>query len=357
MSARTDHRAAAPGTRARSRRGREIHLAARPRGLPTPDDFRLVEVDVPDPGPGEVLIRNELMSVDPYMRGRMDAGPSYMPPFELDAPLDGGAIGRVERSGDPRFAPGQLVSHALGWRDWALVPARHVRAVDDTVAPASAWLGVLGAPGWTAYVGLLEIGALRAGDIVFVSGAAGAVGSLAGQIAKLRGHDVIGSVGSPEKVAHVRDELGFDAAFDYHDGPVAELLAAAAPDGIDLYFDNVGGEHLEAAIGAMRHHGRIAVCGSISTYNAVDPPPGPRNLDLLFARRITIRGFMVRDHRDRYDDFVRDVSAWLRDGRIVYRETFVDGLERAPEALIGLLRGANTGKMLVRLSPDASPDE
>jgi NADPH-dependent curcumin reductase CurA len=226
-----------------------------------------------------------------------------------------------------------------------------VRAVDETVAPASAWLGVLGAPGWTAYVGLLEIGALRDGDVVFVSGAAGAVGSLAGQIAKLRGHTVIGSAGSPQKVAFLRDELGFDAAFDYHDGPVAELLADAAPDGIDLYFDNVGGEHLEAALGAMRLHGRVAVCGSISSYNAVERPAGPRNLDLLFARRITMRGFMVRDHRDRYDDFVRDVSAWLRDGRIVHRETYADGLENAPQALIDLLRGANTGKMLVRLAP------
>jgi len=333
------------------RRGREIHLAARPHGLPTPRDFRLVEVDVPDPVEGEVLVRNELTSVDPYMRGRMDAGPSYMPAFELDAPLDGGAIGRVVASGDGRFSPGQLVSHALGWRDYALVPARHVRAVDETLAPASAYLGVLGAPGWTAYVGLFDVGALRDGDVVFVSGAAGAVGSLAGQLAKLRGHRVVGSAGSPAKVAHLLDELGFDAAFDYHAGPVAELLAAAAPEGIDVYFDNVGGEHLEAALGAMRLHGRVAVCGSISTYNAVERPAGPRNLDLLFARRITMRGFMVRDHRDRYDDFVRDVSGWLRDGRIVYRETFVDGLENAPQALIGLLRGANTGKMLVRVAP------
>jgi hypothetical protein len=335
------------------RRGREIHLARRPVGLPTPDDFRIVEVDVPDPGPGEVLVRNTLMSVDPYMRGRMDDRPSYMPPFELDQPLDGGAIGRVEASGDPAFSPGQLVSHGVGWRDWSIVPARHVREIDPDAAPPGAYLGVLGAPGWTAYVGLLDIAALRDGDVVFVSGAAGAVGSLVCQIAKLRGHTVIASAGSPAKVAHLRDELGVDAAFDYHDGPVAELLAAAAPDGIDVYFDNVGGEHLEAAIGAMRLHGRVAICGSISTYNAVDPPPGPRNLDLVFARRLTLRGFMIRDHRDRFEDFRRDVTQWLREGRIRYRETVVDGLERAPEALIGLLQGENLGKMLVRIEEGA----
>jgi NADPH-dependent curcumin reductase CurA len=332
--------------------GREIHLAARPSGLPAASDFRTVEVGVPDPGPGELLVRNTLMSVDPYMRGRMNDGPSYMPAFELDAPLDGGAIGRVVASGDQRFAPGDLVSHGLGWRDYALLPAKHARHVDERLAPASAFLGVLGAPGWTAYVGLLDVGALRDDDVVFVSGAAGAVGSLAGQIAKLRGHRTIGSAGSPEKVAHLRDELGFDAAFDYHDGPVAEQLAAAAPDGIDLYFDNVGGDHLEAALRAMRLHGRVAVCGSISSYNAQERPPGPRNLDLLFARRITMRGFMVRDHRDRYDDFVRDVSAWLRDGRISYRETIADGLDTAPDAFIGMLGGANTGKMLVRIADD-----
>jgi NADPH-dependent curcumin reductase CurA len=198
-------------------------------------------------------------------------------------------------------------------------------------------------------VGLLDIGELRDGDVVFVSGAAGAVGSVAGQIAKLRGHHVIGSAGSAAKVAYVRDELGFDAAFDYHDGPVAEQLAAAAPDGIDLYFDNVGGDHLEAAIGAMRLHGRVAACGAISGYDAAQAPPGPRNLDLLFRRRLTMRGFIVLDHRDRFDDFTRDIGGWLRDGRITYRETVVHGLERAPSALLGLLHGENTGKMVVDL--------
>jgi NADPH-dependent curcumin reductase CurA len=209
---------------------------------------------------------------------------------------------------------------------------------------------VLGMPGLTAYVGLLDIAALREGDVVFVSGAAGAVGSLAGQIAKLRGHTVIGSAGSPEKVRHVLDELGFDAAFDYHDGRVAELLAAAAPDGIDVYFDNVGGEHLEAAIGALRTYGRVAMCGAISVYNATEPPPGPRNMFQCVGKRLTLRGFIIRDHGDRADAFYREVGGWLREGRIKAPETIVEGgIEQAPQAFIDLLRGANTGKMLVRL--------
>lgn len=337
-------------------RTREIHLAARPEGALTPAAFRFVTRGLPDPGPGEVLVANTLMSVDPYMRGRMDPGPSYMPAFELNRPLDGGAVGRVVASGAPEVPVGTLVTHGLGWREHSLVAARHVRPIDDGVAAPGAYLGVLGSPGWTAYVGLLEIGALREDDVVFVSGAAGAVGSIAGQIAKLRGHRVIGSAGSAEKVAYLRDELGFDAAFDYHDGATADALATAAPDGIDLYFDNVGGEQLEAALDAMRMFGRVAVCGAITGYDAAQRPPGPSNLHLLFARRITMRGFMVRDHRDRFDDFRRDVTGWLADGRLRSRETVVDGgLDAAPDAMIGLLRGDNVGKMLVRLADDPGP--
>ncbi len=205
-------------------------------------------------------------------------------------------------------------------------------------------------PGLTAYVGLLDIAALREGDVVFVSGAAGAVGSLAGQIAKLRGHTVIGSAGSPEKVAYVRDELGFDTAFDYHDGPVHKQLRAAAPDGIDVYFDNVGGDHLEAAIGALNTHGRVAMCGSISTYNATEPVPGPRNMFEIVGRRLSLRGYIILDHYDRHAAFAQEVGAWVRDGRVKFRETIVDGgIEAAPQAFIDLLRGANTGKMVVRL--------
>src|SRR5687767_86817 len=300
---------------------REIQLAARPVGEPAPDDFTLAEVDVPDePGEGEVIVRNTWMSVDPYMRGRMNDRKSYVPPFRIGAPLEGGAVGEVVASRSD-VEVGRHVLHQLGWREYAVVPAEHARVVDVEQVPAQAYLGVLGMPGLTAYVGLLDIGGLREGDVVFVSGAAGAVGSLAGQIAKLRGHRVIGSAGSPEKVAFVRDELGFDAAFDYHDGPVADRLREAAPDGIDLYFDNVGGEHLEAAIGALNTHGRVAMCGAISAYNATEPPPGPRNMFQCVGKRLTLRGFIIRDHSERLPDFVRDVGGWLREGRIAYRET------------------------------------
>src|SRR4051794_18659955 len=249
----------------------EIQLAARPHGEPKPTDFRVAEASVPDkPGAGEVLVRNLWMSVDPYMRGRMNDVKSYVPPFQLDAALDGGAVGEVVAAGEEveGVAEGDIVLHGLGWREHALVPGKHARKVDTQIAPPQAYLSVLGMPGLTAYAGLIEVAGLREDDVVFVSGAAGAVGSIAGQIAKLRGHVVIGSAGSPEKVAYVTDELGFDAAFDYHDGPVADRLAEAAPDGIDVYFDNVGGEHLEAAIGALNLNGRVAMCGAISNYNA-----------------------------------------------------------------------------------------
>jgi hypothetical protein len=328
---------------------RQIVLAARPKGEPTPADFRLEDAALPDPGEGEVLVRNRWMSVDPYMRGRMNDARSYVPPFQVDAPLDGGAVGEVVASADPRVPEGATVLHGLGWRELALVPAKRVQVVDAQAAPAQAYLGALGMPGLTAYVGLLDIAGLREGDVVFVSGAAGAVGSLAGQIAKVRGHTVIGSAGSAEKVALLREELGFDAAFNYKDGRVRDLLRAAAPGGIDVYFDNVGGEHLEAAIGSLRLHGRVALCGAISAYNATAPVPGPNNLNQAIGKRLTLRGFIVSDHSARAADLLAEVGPALADGRIVVRETVVEGLEAAPQAFIDLLRGANTGKMLVRL--------
>jgi NADPH-dependent curcumin reductase CurA len=332
------------------RTGREIHLAARPAGEPKPTDFRVVEVEVPDPGPGEVLVRNTWMSVDPYMRGRMNDAKSYVPPFRIDAPLEGGVVGEVVASRAEGIEQGDVVLHQLGWRELAVLEGDAVRKLDTSLAPPQAFLSVLGMTGLTAYVGLLDIAGLRDEDgTVFVSGAAGAVGSLAGQIAKLRGHRVVGSAGSPEKVAHLVDDLGFDAAFDYHDGPVADLLAGVAPEGIDVYFDNVGGEHLEAAIGALRMHGRAALCGSISAYNATEPPPGPRNMSQITGKRLTLRGFIVSDHGARMRDFIGEVGGWLAEGRLHHRETVVEGLERAPEAFIGLLRGENTGKMLVKL--------
>jgi NADPH-dependent curcumin reductase CurA len=328
---------------------REIHLASRPLGWPTEDNFRLVEVAVPDPGPGELLVRNSVMSVDPYMRGRMNDFPSYVPPFVVDRPLEGGAVGEVLVSGSADVKPGDVVRHSLGWRDYAVVPARDARVVDTAIAPASAYLGVLGMPGLTAYAGLVEVAALRPGDVVFVSAAAGAVGSLAGQIARLRGAArVVGSAGSAAKVAWVR-ELGFDAAFDYHDGPVRRSLKAAAPEGIDVYFDNVGGDHLDVAIAALRPHGRVAMCGAIAAYNASQPMTAPRNLVMAIGKRLTLRGFIVGDFERLRPAFLTEMGAWLQSGQVTYRETFVDGLANAPAAFLGLLRGDNVGKMLVQL--------
>ncbi|MFI7073927.1 NADP-dependent oxidoreductase [Micromonospora sediminicola] len=328
---------------------REIHLASRPQGWPTADNFRLVTTEVPTPGPGQVVVRNQFMSVDPYMRGRMNDVKSYVPPFALDAPLDGGAIGEVVAGEAEGVKPGDVVLHGFGWREYALVDARAVRRVDPGLAPVSAYLSVLGMTGLTAYAGLLDVAAMKPGETVFVSGAAGAVGSMVGQIAKLRGAGrVIGSAGSRAKVERLT-ALGFDAAFDYHDGPVYEQLKAAAPDGVDVYFDNVGGDHLEAAIGAMNLHGRAAICGMIAQYNATEPPAAPRNLALVIGKRLTLRGFLVGDHGHLREQFVQEMAGWLRDGRLSYDETVIDGIEQAPEAFLGLLRGENLGKMLVRL--------
>ena len=333
---------------------REWQLARRPHGEPVPEDFRLVEVDRPDPGPGQVVVRTIAMSVDPYMRGRMSATRSYAPSWELGEAMQGGAVGQVVASRAEAVPEGTLVLHGLGWRDVAVLDAAHVSVVEPLASlPLSLYLGVLGMPGLTAWTGLFRIAAFAAGDAVFVSGAAGAVGSLVGQFARLRGAArVVGSAGSAEKVRWLTSELGFDAAFDYHDGAVADLLAAAAPEGIDVYFDNVGGEHLEAAIGALTVHGRAALCGSISTYNAVSAPPGPRNMGLMVGKRLTLRGFLVGDHADERPEFIDTVSGWLRDGSLVARETVVDGLDDAVQAFLALLSGGNTGKMVVRLAPD-----
>jgi NADPH-dependent curcumin reductase CurA len=328
----------------------EVQLAARPVGEPTPDDFRLAEVDIPDPGSGQLLVRNRWMSVDPYMRGRMNDVKSYVPPFALDAPLEGAAVGEVVASVDERFREGDWVLHQLGWRELALLSADAAQPIDADLAPPSAYLGVLGMPGLTAYVGLLDIAAYQDGEPVFVSGAAGAVGSLVGQLAKLRGSFVVGSAGSPEKVAFLKDDLGFDAAFNYRDGSVHQLLREAAPEGIDVYFDNVGGEHLEAALVALHNHGRVAMCGAISVYNATEPPPGPRGMTVVVQKRLTLKGFIITDHFNRLEAFRQEVGPLVRDGRVRFRETVVRGLEHAPEAFIGLLRGENLGKMVVEIS-------
>jgi len=333
-----------------SQTSREIQLAARPVGEPKQSDFRLAEVEVPDPGPGEVLVRNRWMSVDPYMRGRMTDRPSYVPPFQIGATLEGGAVGEVVASNAPELAAGTTVLHNLGWREYAVVPAGAATPVDTGAAPEQAFLGILGMPGLTAYVGLLDMAGLRDGDVVFRLRRGGCrrqprrpdrQGARAPcrRQRRLRGE---GRLPDPASSASTRPSTTTH-------GDVYAQLHDAAPDGIDVYFDNVGGEHLEAAIAAMRPFGRIALCGAISQYNATEPPPGIRNLVFAVGKRLTLRGFIVTDNFGRMPDFVRDVGGWLREGKIRYRETVVEGIERAPDAFIGLLRGENTGKMLVKL--------
>lgn len=329
----------------------EIRLAARPHGKPTPEDFAQVRVERPAPAGGQVLVRNLLMSVDPYMRGRMNDVKSYMPPFRIGEPLTGGAVGEVVESRSDSFSAGDVVLHFAGWREYAAVDAGDAVAVDPESAPLGAYLGVLGTTGLTAYAGLTEVAQFAEGDTVFVSAAAGAVGSVVGQLARFRGAKrVIGSAGTPEKIRHLTEDLGFDAAFNYHDGSVGDQLAAAAPEGIDVYFDNVGGDHLEAAIDNANLHARVAVCGMISQYNATEPAAAPRNLTQLIAKRLRIEGFLVLDFSQLTERFHAEVAPLVREGKLHYQETIMDDLENAPQAFLDMLDGANTGKMLVRIS-------
>jgi len=331
-----------------ARKAIEIHLASRPYGAPSTANFELVEVVTPEPGPGEVVVRNRYLSVEPYMRARMDPGESYIPRFEIGEPLEGGAVGTVLESRSPELEPGDVVLHQHGWREVAIGRAEAFEKLDAADIPPSSYLGGLGGPGLAAYVGVVDIGRVQVGDTVFVSGAAGAVGSMAGQIARLKGASrVIGSAGSAEKLKYLTEELGFDAALNYKEGPIVDQLAEAAPEGIDVFFDNVGREHLEAAIAVMNDHGRMALCGAIADHN--DQRPGPRNLFQLVLKRISSRGFIIVDHLDRMPAFRREAEQWLRDGEIVMRESLVDGIEHTPDALVGLYRGDSIGKRLVRL--------
>jgi NADPH-dependent curcumin reductase CurA len=332
---------------------RIVTLVSRPHQRPTPENFAVEEQSVGELSPGQVLVRNAYMSVDPAMRGRMEPTEKhYTTNFSVGGPLDGSAIGRVVASRADRFAPGDFVRHRLGWRDYAVVDASAATIVDAALAPLPTWLGVLGQTGFTAYVGLRRAGELHEGDVVFVSAAAGAVGSAAGQFARLLGASrVIGSAGGAEKARILVDELGFDEGIDYRAG-LAEGLAAAAPDGIDLYFDNVGGDHLVAALYALKVRGRVALCGMISTMEDASSAPGVQHLIQAVLKRLTLRGFIVRDHEDIRPEFEKQVANWLRTGELLSRQTVVDGLENSVDAFLGLLSGANVGKMLVRLSDD-----
>jgi|SRR5579871_2279990 len=335
-------------------RSREIRLKSRPAGLPSPDNFELAELTVGEPSRGQILVHNIFMSVDPYMRGRMVDRASYVPPFQIGEPLNGGAVGKVVAvHGNPKFREGDYVLNFSGWREWFLTAGGELQKIDPTLAPIQAYLGALGMPGLTAYAGLLRVGQLKDGERIFVSAASGAVGAVVCQIAKNKGCFVVGSAGSDEKCTWLEREAGVDLAINYRTaGPISAALKKAMPEGIDVYFENVGGEHLDAALANMRLNGRIAVCGMIAQYNDTAPPPGPANFIMVLPQRLTIKGFIVSDYLDLMPEFLRDMATWMKAGKMKWRETIVDGIENAPEAFIGLFKGENFGKMLVRLAQE-----
>ena len=335
---------------------REIHLTEYPTGMPSENNFKLVQVEIPEPTKeGEFLVRNIWMSVDPYMRGRMrkEEGNSYIPPFKLGQPLEGACIGQVISSKNNQFAVGVYVLGNFGWREYWLSNGTDVIKVNPKIAPIQSFLGTFGMPGLTAYVGLLKMGELKEEDTVFVSAASGAVGSIACQIAKIKNCHVIGSAGSEEKVKWLVDQAGIDYAFNYKkvDDISAELIKIC-PNKIDIYYDNVGGKHLEASLNNMKIFGRIVLCGMISQYNTDTPLPGPSNLFLAIANRLKLQGFIVRDHYDMLNEFYVSMAKWVSEGRIKWKETMVEGIENAPKAFIGLFKGENFGKMLVKVGPD-----
>ncbi|MGE5567285.1 MAG: NADP-dependent oxidoreductase [Parcubacteria group bacterium] len=329
---------------------REVRLKSRPEGMPQPGNFEVASVDLPDPGAGEVQVKNLFMSVDPYMRGRMYDRPSYVPPFQIGEALQGGAVGEVVASNDPNLKVGDIVQSMFGWRERFNAPAAAVQKIDTHGLPPQAFLGVAGMPGMTAYVGLLKIAALKEGDVVFVSAAAGAVGSVVCQIAKIKGCTVIGSAGGDEKTAFLR-EIGVDHVIDYKKVPnLTKALMEAAPKGIDVYFENVGGEHLEAALEAAKPFARFAMCGMISQYNATEPPKGPSNIMYVVGKRIRMEGFIVSDHFDMLPQFLKDMSEWIGSGKLKWKETVDEGIDAAPGAFLKLFKGENLGKMLVKLA-------
>jgi NADPH-dependent curcumin reductase CurA len=334
--------------------GKRILLASRPVGEPKDSDIRIEDMPVPAPGPGEMLLRTLWLSLDPYMRGRMSDAPSYATPVAIGQVMEGRTVSEVVASNLEGYARGDMVLSPSGWQTHALSRGRLTRKIDPSIAPVSTALGVLGMPGMTAYTGLLDIGQPKAGETVVVSAASGAVGSVVGQIAKIKGARAVGIAGGPAKCRYVVDELRFDACIDHRAPDMAEQLKAACPNGIDVYFENVGGAVFEAVFPLFNNFARVPVCGQIATYNANEMPAGALRTSqvtrAILTKRLTLRGFIVTDFAARQPDFLRDVSGWLREGRIKYREDVVDGLEQAPRALIGLLRGENFGKMLVRVA-------
>jgi len=327
---------------------REIRLASRPSGIPTAVNFARAQIELKPLQRQQVLVRNLFMSVDPYMRGRMNDRKSYVPPFEIGKVLEGGAVGEVVESRAKEFKAGDAVVSNFGWREYFIASPKDLHPVSRAVQPLSVYLGALGMTGMTAWAGL-HLVKVEAGDVIYISGAAGAVGNVAGQLANKRGCKVIGSTGSMEKVKILREECGFDIAFDYKTGPVVEQLKVEAPDGIDVYFDNVGGEALEAALSMLRVHGRIIACGGISGYNEEKPRPGPSNLFNITTKRLTMKGLIVSDWLDRQGEFEKEVGGYLQSGKLKNKETVVEGLDQAESAFIGLFTGNNIGKMVVKL--------
>ncbi|PYM38813.1 MAG: NADP-dependent oxidoreductase [Candidatus Rokuibacteriota bacterium] len=330
---------------------RRVLLRRRPVGTPRPDDFEVSESPIPSPHPGEILCRTLYLSIDPYMRGRMNEGRSYARSVELGQVMVGGTVSQVVESRHPGFASGDFVVGYDGWQAYAVSTGAGVRKLDPVQAPISTALGVLGMPGMTAYVGLLDIGQPAPGETVLVSAAAGAVGSVVGQIARIKGCHVVGIAGSKAKCDYAVSELGFDHCVDYRAQELLPALQAACPGGVDIYFDNVGGAALAAVLTLINRNARIPLCGLIAQYNAIELPSGPNLLPVLVSRAL-IKGFIVSDHGDRLAAFLGDCTRWLREGRLKYREDVVDGLEAAPAALIGVLEGRNFGKMLVSVLPD-----
>nr|WP_295084245.1 NADP-dependent oxidoreductase [uncultured Roseateles sp.] len=336
---------------------RQIQLAARPVGAPTAADFNLASTAVPSPGPGEVLLRTVYLSLDPYMRGRMSDAASYAAAVNLGDPMVGATVSRVEQSNNPKFAVGDWVLGFAGWQDYAVSNGNGLTPLDPKLGPLSYALGVMGMPGFTAYMGLLDIGAPKAGETVVVAAATGAVGSVVGQIAKLKGCRVVGIAGGADKCRAAVEELGFDACIDHHSPDLPALLAAACPTGIDVYFENVGGKVFDAVLPLLNTGARVPVCGLIAQYNATALPAGPDRSSLLMrtllTKRIRMQGFIIfDDYGHRYPEFAKDMGQWLAQGKIKFREDIVDGLENAPQAFIGLLEGKNFGKLIVRVAKD-----
>ena len=338
-----------------SLKNRQVLLALRPKGEPTPENFRLVEAEVPRPGAGQMLLRTVYLSLDPYMRGRMNAGPSYARPVEVGEVMEGRAVAEVVESHLPGYQAGDIVFAPTGWQEYAVSDGREVRKLDPSLGPVTYALGVLGMPGLTAYTGLLTIGQLKPGETVVVAAASGAVGSLVGQIARIKGCRAVGIAGGERKCSYVTEEIGFDACLDHRAPGLPERLKGACPAGIDVYFENVGGPVFDAVLPLLNPFARVPVCGLIAHYNATEPPSGPDRVPALMmatlVKRLTFRGFIVSDFGAEFPQFLADMSAWLKEGKVKYHEDISDGLENAPRELIGLLKGENFGKKIIRVGP------